>query len=208
MDGVGSDIGETRNNRRHGGKFLSPLLRRKCINHLQQELDMSECRACHTLGHHRSTQRNVPRSQADEEGLIQDIIKLADKYGRDGYRMVTGLLNNAGWHVSQKRVERIWPRKGLNVPHKQRKKRRLWLNDGSFVHLKPERANHVWSYDFVKDHTADGRADRTLNIIDKYTREALIIRVDRELYSMDVLDALTDHNSGNTTVTSPSTASA
>jgi len=33
---------------------------------------------------------------------------------------------------------------------------------------------------------------RTLNIIDEYTREALMIRVDRKLNSTDVLDALTD----------------
>ena len=40
--------------------------------------------------------------------------------------------------------------------------------------------------------TVDGRAYRTLNIIDEYTREALMIRVDRKLNSIDVLDALTD----------------
>jgi len=33
---------------------------------------------------------------------------------------------------------------------------------------------------------------RTLNIIDEYTREALMIRVDRKLNSTDVLDALAD----------------
>ena len=64
--------------------------------------------------------------------------------------------------------------------------------DGSCVRLEPERANHVWSYNFVQDRTADGRAYRTLNIIDEYTREALMIRVDRKLNSTDVLDALTD----------------
>jgi len=41
--------------------------------------------------------------------------------------MVTGLLNNAGWHVNHKRVERIWRREGLKVPQKQKKKGRLWL---------------------------------------------------------------------------------
>ncbi|MEO0960017.1 MAG: integrase core domain-containing protein, partial [Pseudomonadota bacterium] len=35
-------------------------------------------------------------------------------------------------------------------------------------------------------------AFRTLNIIDEYTREALMIRVDRKLNSADVVDALTD----------------
>jgi transposase InsO family protein len=60
--------------------------------------------------------------RADEERLTDDIIELADQYGRYGYRMVTGLLNNAGWHVNHKRVERIWRREGLKVPQKQKKK--------------------------------------------------------------------------------------
>ena len=85
-----------------------------------------------------------------------------------------------------------WRREGLKVPQKQKKKGRLWLNDGSCVRLRPERRNHVWSYDFVQDRTADGRVYRTRNIIDEYTREALMIRVDRKLNSTDVLDALTD----------------
>ncbi len=159
---------------------------------MRQELGVSERRACRTLGQHRSTQRQVPQGQADEERLTDDIIELADHYGRYGYRMVTGLLSNAGWQVNHKRVERIWRREGLKVPQKQKKKGRLWLNDGSCVCLRPERPNHVWSYDFVQDRTADGRVYRTLNIIDEYTREALMIRVDRKLNSTDVLDALTD----------------
>ncbi len=153
---------------------------------------MSERRACRTLGQHRSTQRKVPHGRADEQRLTDDIIELAGQYGRYGYRMVTGLLNNAGWGVNHKRVERIWRREGLKVPQKQKKKGRLWLNDGSCIRLRPERRNHVWSYDFVQDRTADGRVYRTLNIIDEYTREALTIRVDRKLNSTDVLDALTD----------------
>ena len=134
----------------------------------------------------------MPQGRADEGRLTDDIIELAGKYGRYGYRMVTGLLNNAGWHVNHKRVERIWRREGLKVPQKQKKKGRLWLNDGSCVRLRPEQPNHFWSYDFVQDRTADGRIYRTLNIIDEYTKEALMIRVDRKLNSTDVLDALTD----------------
>ena len=153
---------------------------------------MSERRACRALGQHRTTQRKVPQGRVDEQRLTDDIIELADQYGRYGYRMVAGLLNNAGWHVNHKRVERIWRREGLKVPQKQKKKGRLWLNDGSCVRLRPERPNHVWSYDFVQDRTADGRVYRTLNIIDEYTREALMIRVNRKLNSTDVLDALTD----------------
>ena len=144
------------------------------------------------LGQHRSTQRKIPCGLPDEERLTKDIIALTRDYGRYGYRMIAGMLNNSGWHVNHKRVERIWRREGLKVPHKQKKKGRLWMNDGSCVRLRAERPNHVWSYDFVHDRTHDGRAYRTLNIIDEYTREALMIRVDRKLNSTDVVDALTD----------------
>jgi putative transposase len=106
--------------------------------------------------------------------------------------MITGLLNNAGWHVNHKRVERIWRREGLKVPQKQAKKGRLWLNDGSCVRLRPEHPDHVWSDDFVQDRTQNGRIFRTLNIIDVFTKEALVIRVKRKLNSPDVVDTLTD----------------
>ncbi len=153
---------------------------------------VSERRACRTLGQHRSTQRKIPRGRDDEAALTADIVELARQYGRYGYRRVAALLRHAGWRVNDKRVERIWRREGLKVPSKQPKRRRLWLNDGSCVRLRPERPNHVWSYDFVQDRTHDERAYRMLNILDEFTKEALMIRVDRKLNSTDVLDALTD----------------
>jgi putative transposase len=159
---------------------------------VRQTLSVSERRACRTLGQHRSTQRKVPRGRDDEERLTADIIELARQYGRYGYRRVTAMLGDAGWQVNHKRVERIWKREGLKIPQKQPKRARLWLNDGSCVRLRPERPNHVWSYDFVQDRTHDGRAYRTLNIIDEFTKEALMIRAERKLNSTDVVDALTD----------------
>ncbi|PRY82659.1 integrase-like protein, partial [Donghicola tyrosinivorans] len=69
---------------------------------------------------------------------------------------------------------------------------RLWLNDGSCIRLRPECRNHVWSYDFVHCRTDDGKAFRTLNILDEFSRECLAIKVDRRLNSGSVIDALTD----------------
>ena len=151
---------------------------------------VSERRACSTLGQHRSTQRKLPQGKSDEINLRADIIELAQQYGRYGYRRVAALLRAAGWHVNDKRVERIWRQEGLKVPTKQPKRGRLWFNDGSCIRLKAEHPNHVWSYDFVHDRTHDGRKFRTLNIIDEYTRECLAIRVERRLNSRDVLDVL------------------
>ena len=78
------------------------------------------------------------------------------------------------------------------MPMKQPKKGRLWLNDGSCVRLRPKYRNHVWSYDFVHHRTDEGKAFRTLNILDEFSRECLAIRVQRKLNSTAVIDALTD----------------
>ena len=144
------------------------------------------------LGQHRSTQRKVPRGREDEERLTADTIALARQYGRYGYRKIAGLLEQAGWLVNDKRVERIWRREGLKVPHKQPKRGRLWLSDGSCIRLRPEHRNHVWSCDFVEDRTHDGRKYRMLNVIDEFTHECLAIRVARKLKAIDVIDVLSD----------------
>ena len=153
---------------------------------------VSERFACRVLGQHRSTQRKIAKTPDDEAALTADIVELATRYGRYGYRRITALLREAGWVVNFKRVERIWRREGLKVPHKQPKRGRLWLNDGSCIRLRPEYPNHVWSYDFVEDRTHNGRKYRMLNIIDEFTRECLAIRVNRKLNSTDVIDVLSD----------------
>ena len=174
------------------GKLLSPARRRACIEQVREVMHVSERRACAALGQHRSTQRKVPRGRDDEERLTADTIALARQYGRYGYRKIAGLLEQAGWLVNDKRVERIWRREGLKVPHKQPKRGRLWLADGSCIRLRPEHRNHVWSYDFVEDRTHDGRKYRMLNVIDEFTHECLAIRVARKLKAIDVIDVLSD----------------
>lgn len=159
---------------------------------MREQIGVSERRACRVLRQHRSTQRHIPRGRDDEGQLVADMTELARQYGRYGYRRIAALLRDAGWVINDKRVERLWRREGLKVPMKQPKKGRLWLNDGSCVRLRAERRDHVWSYDFVHHRTDDGRAFRTLNLIDEFSRECLAIRVKRKLNSTDVIDVLTD----------------
>src|SRR5215218_1394280 len=175
------------------GKPPSPARRRACIEHVRDKLQVSERRACAALGQHRSTQRKLPRGRDDEEQLTADVIELARRFGRYGYRKVAELLRStAGWVINDKRVGRIWRREGLKVPQKQPGKGRLWLGDGSCLRLRPEHPNHVWSHDFVEDRTHDGRKYRMLNVVDEFTRECLAIRVNRKLSSIDVVDVLSD----------------
>jgi len=174
------------------GKQLSPARRRQCVDRIRKRLDVSERRVCHMIGQPRSTQRYKPEVKAHEAPLREEIMRLACKYGRYGYRRITALLRRDGWTVNHKRVERIWRQEGLKVPKKQPKRGRLWFNDGSCVRLQPTHKNHVWSYDFVADRTHDGRPIKLLTVIDEYSRQCLAIVVERRLSSDDVLHCLTD----------------
>lgn len=70
---------------------MSPARRRACVEHVIRELGVSERKACVVLGQHRSAQRKVPRGADDEVALTADIVDLAKRYGRYGYRRITAL---------------------------------------------------------------------------------------------------------------------
>ena len=159
---------------------------------VQQRLVVSERRACEVLGQARSTQRRSRKRGADEAALRADVVKVAGRFGRYGYRMVTGMLRAEGWVVNHKRVERIWREEGLKVPKKQPKRGRLWLTDGSCIRLRPLYRHHVWAYDFVADRTHDGRPLKMLTVLDEYSRECLAIVVARRLRADDVLQTLSE----------------
>ena len=168
------------------------MKRRAAVEEVCVNMGVSERRACRVVEQGRSTQRYQQKREGRDWGLAASIIKLANQYGRYGYRRITAMLREDGWLVNHKRVERIWRQEALKVPKKQRKRRRLWFNDGSCVRLRPEHKDHVWSYDFVKDRTSEGRAFRILTVIDEYTRECLALVVGRSLKADDVQECLMD----------------
>ena len=162
------------------------------MEHLRGKFGISERRVCRVVGQPRSSQRYAGLIRGNEEVLRAEIVRLASRYGRYGYRRITALLRNDGWGVNHKRVERIWRQEGLKVPKRQPKRGRLWLNDGSCVRLRPTHRNHVWSYDFVSERTHDGRPLKILTLIDEYSRECLALLVERCITSDDVLYCLAD----------------
>src|SRR5512139_1809648 len=161
-----SDLGQCDSQGDDPGKLLSPSRRRKAVIWVCESLRISQRRACRVLGQARSTQRHEVDVSGEQKRLVVQIIALATRYGRYGYRRITALLRAEGWRVNHKRVERIWRQEGLRVPQKQPKRGRLWLNDGSCIRLRPERKNHVWSYDLMAARTQHGRAFRILTILD------------------------------------------
>lgn len=71
---------------------------------------VSQRRAYKMLRQPRATERYLLNLQSDDKPLTGRMIELASLFGRYGYRGITALLQEDGWWVNHKRVERIWRR--------------------------------------------------------------------------------------------------
>ena len=135
-------------------------------------------------------QRYDPKVSEDDCILHSQIIELAKRFGRYGYRRITAMLRRNGWVVNHKGVQRFWREEGLRVLAIHPKRGRQWFANGYRIRKCPEYRNHVWSYDFVMDRTHDGKRIWMLAVIDEYTRECLAIKVARSLNSQSVASVL------------------
>ena len=146
---------------------------------LRDRLGVSERWACRVVGQHRSTQRHEPKRAEDDAALRAELRKFSKDRPRWGYRRAHHHLREQGWEINRKRVQRLWREEGLRVPQRKRKRRRLGDSTVPAERLRAERPNHVWAFDFQFDQTADGRVLKLLNIVDEFTRESLVMLVER-----------------------------
>jgi len=151
----------------------------------------SERKVCALVGLSRTVWRYQAHQRDDETPFRAEIIRLASQYGRYGYRMIAGLMRNAGWILATPdRVRHIWKEEGLKVPDKQTPRGRLWLNDGSCLRLRPAYQNHVWSYDFVLIRDVYGSKVRMLTMLDEYSRTCLVVHCARHIGANEVIEQL------------------
>jgi len=156
---------------------------------------VSERRACKLLEQNRSTQRYVAVSPPEELKLIAAMNALAQKHPRWGYRSITKLLQNDGWKVNPKRIERLWRLEGHHVsPSKSKKsgKRATGTGENSSKNRPAEAGNHIWSYDFVSARVRRGGPIRILNVVDEFTRVSLGSKVARSIGAHSVVAHLED----------------
>ena len=110
----------------------------------------------------------------DDEALRQQLVELAGRWRRSGYRGLHRVLRRQGTRVNLKRVYRVVREAGLQVRRRQRKRLKR-APRGPMP--RPERPNEVWAMDFVHDGLVEGRRIRALTILDLCTREAPWIEV-------------------------------
>ena len=157
---------------------------------LRDRLGVSERWACRVVGQHRSTQRHEPKRAVDDAALRVELREFSKDRPRRGSRRAHHELRVKGWEVNRKRVQRLWREEGLRVPQRRRKRRRLGDSTVPAQRLRAERPNQVWAFDFQFDQTADGRALKLLNIVDEFTREALVMLVARSIDADTVVATL------------------
>jgi putative transposase len=141
------------------------------------EKGLSERRACQLVGLHRSTQRLEPLP--NDDGPMKERLKmLAAQRPRFGQRRLWRMLRRSGVVINHKRVERLYREEGLQV---RRKKRKRLSGRRENILAFPVRPNQTWSMDFVYDVLANGRAFRSLTIVDNFTKQAPAIEADFSL---------------------------
>jgi len=153
-------------------------------------MEVSERRACKVIGQPRMTQRYKTKQPNKDKALTAEIKKLANRHKRYGYRMITAKLRQDNWPVNHKRVQRIWQKEGLQVPYRRKFKKAKGSSDNSCSVKKAEYPNHVWTYDFMSDQMENGNRLKLLTVLDEFTRESLVIKVDRSIRAKDVISVL------------------
>ena len=167
---------------------MSPQAKRSAVKHLISERSYSERGACQLVEISRSSARYQAKEWPEEVAFRHKVRELANEHPGYGYRRITVLLRREGSQVNHKRVQRIWQTEGLQLPRRKPRKRRYGPK-GEVIH-KAQYRNHVWSYDFLEEHTQNGKRLRILTVIDEFTRECLAFLVDRSITSDKVIGLL------------------
>ncbi len=157
---------------------------------LCDRLGVSERWACRVVGQHRSTQRRMPVRAADDEALRAALRAFAAARPRWGYRRAHDQLIADGWSLNRKRVQRLWREEGLRVPRRSRKRARAGDGTGEQAKLRASRPGEIWAIDFQADQTADGRALRLCNVVDEFSRQALVMHVARSVSADRLVEQL------------------
>ena len=158
---------------------------RQDVAFAMEKYRLSERHACELNGVDRSTYRYEPEPDRNVQ-LRARLTELARQRPRFGYRRLGVLLEKDGEVVNHKRLLRVYQEAGLAVRRRERK-RLARERVGMPVLTRP---NQEWSIDFVSDALANGRAIRSLTVLDDFTKESLAIEVDISLSGLRVTRVL------------------
>ncbi len=164
--------------------------RRHLVCDLQRYHGISQRAACRAACQPRATQRYQTRAVPRKQQLTRRVLELAGEHPRYGYRRITELLNNEGWHVGPRRIYRIFRTERLQVRPIRRSKRRTtgWMP----LHRRIARSpNEIWAWDLTCTEDLLGGRLVWLSLIDEFTRECLALKAMRRFRPTDLVATIT-----------------
>jgi putative transposase len=162
--------------------MMTPVARREAVAHLCLTYEVSQRRACRSIGVDRGSMRY--RSRRPDDGVARARLReLAAVRRRFGYRRLHILLDREGSHMNHKKLRRLYAEERLQVRRRGGRKRALGTRAPMVV---PQGPNQRWSMDFVSDALTDGRRFRILVVVDDFTRECLCLVADTSLSGVRV----------------------
>jgi putative transposase len=162
--------------------MMTPVARREAVAHLCRTYEVSQRRACRSIGVDRGSMRY--RSRRPDDGAARARLReLAGVRRRFGYRRLHILLDREGSHMNHKKLRRLYAEERLQVRRRGGRKRALGTRAPMAV---PQGPNQRWSMDFVSDALTDGRRFRILVVVDDFTRECLCLVADTSLSGVRV----------------------
>jgi len=162
--------------------MVTPAARREAVAHLRVAFEVSERRACSTLGADRTSIR-YRSTRPDDAAIRARLRELAGIRRRFGYRRLHILLRREGIVMNHKKLRRLYREERLQVRRRGARKRALGTRAPMTL---PQGPNQRWSLDFLSDAFADGRRFRILAIVDDFTRECLALVPDTSLPGLRV----------------------
>jgi putative transposase len=157
------------------------------VRGLCSDWKVSVRRSCRTFRFSRATHKYKSR-RPDPAPLKKRIKEICEARVRYGYRRVHCVLQQEGWKVNAKKVQRLYNEMGLQLRNKTPKRRvKAKLREGR---ADPTHTNQVWAMDFVHDQIATGRKLRILTVVDTFSRFSPVIDARYSYKGEDVVRTL------------------
>ncbi len=162
-------------------------MRKKMVLWAKENRHCTLRRACRVFSLQRSTWCYEKKIKPDDSQIKTLLIELSQNHKRWGFKLIFKSLRQKGYQWNHKKVYRVYCELNLNIRVKPKKR----LKPRTPIVLKvPTKMNKSWSMDFMHDSLANGKTFRTLNIIDDYNRESLVIDADFSMPASRVIRTL------------------
>ena len=128
-----------------------------------------------------------PIKKVEDERIKASLNQLAAEHPSWGFDKMMAKIRQCQHAWNHKRVYRIYCELGLNIRIKPRK--RIPCGEKKSL-TQPLRSNFCWSIDFMSDALRCGRAFRTLNILDDFNRQILLIEASYSFPATKVIQCI------------------